>query len=192
MQCRRSVGLLHCINPKGMSDCLAYGSLYSFNQADIMHAYSRIIVLSTAFLVLTFSDYAKGEEGRLKTCIVNLQKELGVSADTAYAECSRRTFADCIKEMAGKKYVALAVGQKDIRYIVDAGNEYTRWMEGSGWRVKGCEPHGEGPRRDSTYENAWGTQKRTFFRQGACPSGSLELDQVNSLQEAEVLCKSKQ
>jgi hypothetical protein len=156
-----------------------------------MNTCFRIIVLSAVLASMICSEYAKGEEGQLKSCIVTLQKELSVSADIAYAECSRRTFADCIKETAGKKYVALAVGQKDVRYIVDAGNDYTRWMEGSGWRAKGCEPHGEGPRRDSTYENGWGIQKRTFFRQGACPSGSLELDQVNSLQETEVLCKSK-
>lgn len=156
-----------------------------------MNTFCRMTLLTTALLSMKCFEYAKAEEGRLKTCIESLQKELGVSADTAYTECSKRTFADCIKEMAGKKYVALSVSQKDTRYVVDAGNDYTRWMEGSGWRTKGCEPHGEGPRRDSYYMNAWGTQKRTLFRQGACPSASLELDQINSLQEAEVLCKSK-
>lgn len=156
-----------------------------------MNPFSTTTLLTTAMLMIACSEYAIAEEFRLKTCIVSLQKELGVSADTAYTECSKRAFADCIKEMAGKKYIALAVSQKDTRYVVDVGNDYTRWMEGSGWRSKGCEPHGEGPRRDSYYMNAWGTQKRTLFRQGACPSASLELDQINSLQEAEVLCKSK-
>jgi hypothetical protein len=156
-----------------------------------MNAYCRILLLTSTLLSMACSEYAKAEESQLRACILSLQKELGVSADTAYTECSKREFADCIKEMAGKKFVANAVSQKDTRYVVDAGNDYTRWMEGSGWRSKGCEPYGEGPRRDSYYVNAWGTQKRTLFRQGACPSAQLELDQINSLQEAEVLCKSK-
>jgi hypothetical protein len=33
-------------------------------------------------------------------------------------------------------------------------------------------------------------QKRTLFRQGACPSDSLELDQVYSIEEADILCKN--
>jgi hypothetical protein len=156
-----------------------------------MQRYSRITICGALFIGFLGADYTKAEEGRLKTCIESLQKELGISADTAYTECSKRSFADCIKEMTSKKFVAHTVGRKGNGYIVDAGNDFTRWMEGWGWRAKGCEPHGEGPRRDSYYYNIWGDQKRTLFRQGTCPSESLELDQINSLQEAEVLCKAK-
>ena len=142
-------------------------------------------------LCLAGLETAKAEEASLKVCMAAVQKDLGVSADIAYTECSKRTFAECIQKLASEKFIARAVGRKNERYIVDAGNDYTRWMEGSGWRAKGCEPHGEGPRRDSYFVNGWGTQKRTLFRQGACTAESMELDQVNSLQEAEVICKGK-
>ena len=147
-------------------------------------------LIGLACISMGLHQYAKAEETQLKSCMVSLQSELGVSPDIAYKECSKRSIADCIKQMTGAKFVALSVGRKRDLYIVDAGNDYTRWMEGWGWRAKDCEPHGEGPRRDSYYMNFWGTQKRTLFRQGACKSEKLELDQVNSIQEAETLCNS--
>lgn len=146
-------------------------------------------LIGVSCLSLALLQYAKAEEARLKVCMNSIQKELGVSPDTAYIECSKRTVADCIKSMAGQKFVAMSVGRKGSLYIVDAGNDYTRWMEGGGWRAKGCEPYGEGPRRDSYFVNGWGTQKRTLFRQGSCPSEALQLDQVNTIHEAEVLCQ---
>jgi len=130
-------------------------------------------------------------ENRLKVCMASFQKEMGVSPDIAYTECSKRSFSDCIKETSGKKFVAQYVGKKEDKFIVDAGNDFTRWMEGWGWRAKKCEPHGEGPRRDEKYTNFWGVQKRTLYRQGACQTETVELDQINSLQEAEVICKGK-
>ena len=150
---------------------------------------AAVALLGLSCLSLVLVQYAQAEETQLKVCMISIQKELGVSADIAYTECSKRTVADCIKSMTGEKFVARSVGRKRDLYIVDAGNDYTRWMEGWGWRAKECEPHGEGPRNDSYYVNAWGKQKRTLFRQGSCPSDSVQLDQVNSIQEAEVLCQ---
>lgn len=148
-----------------------------------------VAVASASLTSLVAAQYAEAQSALLKACMVETQKEYGVSADIAFTECSKKSIVDCIQEMTGKKFVARSVGRKRELYIVDAGNDFTRWMEGGGWRDKGCEPHGEGPRRDGYYQNAWGKQKRSFFRQGACPSDSLEMEQVNTIQEAELLCK---
>lgn len=155
-----------------------------------LHRKTLAAVAGVACVSLALAQHAKAEEARLKVCMNSMQKELGVSPDIAYTECNKKTIADCIKNMSGQKYVAMSVGRKGELYIVDAGNDYTRWMEGWGWRAKGCEPHGEGPRRDDYYENFWGKQKRTLFRQASCPSETMQLDQVNTLQEADLLCKN--
>ena len=139
---------------------------------------------------LLSSGLSEAKDLELKTCIVAVQEELGVNADIAYSECSKRTFAECIQNMTGTKFVARSVEKRGNRFIVDAGNDYERWMEGHGWRAKGCEPYGEGPARHGYYMNGWGTQKRSFFRQGNCKESSVMLDQVNTIQEAEILCKS--
>ena len=144
----------------------------------------------SVFGSLLLSDLSSAKELELKTCMASVQNELGVNADIAYSECSKRTFAECIKNMTGNKFIARSVAEKGDRFIVDLGNDYGRWMEGHGWRAKGCEPYGEGPARHGYYANGWGTQKRSFFRQGNCKSPSVKLDQINTIHEAEILCKS--
>lgn len=159
------------------------------HKAKSLHPKVAVASVAIACISISLAECANAEEFQLKTCMVSVQRDLGVSPDAAYAECSKRSVGACITSMVGQKFVAMSVGRKREFYIVDAGNDYTRWMEGLGWRAKGCEPHGEGPRRDSYYENIWGTQKRTLFRQGACASEPVRLDQLNSIQEAEALCK---
>ena len=45
----------------------------------------------------------------------------------------------------------------------------------------------KGPARHCYDTNGCGQQKRSFFRQGACKTDAIELDQVNSIQEADTL-----
>ena len=45
----------------------------------------------------------------------------------------------------------------------------------------------KGPARHCYDTNGCGRQKRSFFRQGACKTDAIELDQVNSIREANTL-----
>jgi len=75
---------------------------------------------------------SQAEESRLKVCMASFQKEVGVSPDIAYAECSKRSFADCIKETSGKKFVAQYVGRKTNLLSMLGMISQGGWKDGDG------------------------------------------------------------
>ena len=98
--------------------------------------------------------------------------------------------ADCVKRLLTVNYVATSVKTGSKGYLIDLGNEESRWMQGGEWRDKGCQPNQEGS-AFSTDSRDWIWEKglREFFRQGWCPSESIELDQPITTEEAKLQCE---
>lgn len=72
---------------------------------------------------------AKAEDAALFQCISKF-KALGVSPDAALAECKQQTLAECVKRLVGQNYVATAIRKGPEGYLIDLGNNDSRWMEG--------------------------------------------------------------
>ena len=140
---------------------------------------------STTFL----AGAAKAEGAALFQCISKF-KALGVSPDAALAECKQQTLAECVKRLVGQNYVATAIRKGPEGYLIDLGNNDSRWMEGGPWKAKGCVPNQDGPKRRQQAMTSWGFDSvNQWFRQGWCPTESLELNQPYGLEDAKVRCE---
>ena len=135
---------------------------------------------------------AKADQASLMVCI-NKFKGIGLSADLAYAECKQSTLGECIKDLVKKNFVAKALEKKNDGYLVDLGNDDSRWLEGGAWKNYGCLPYTEGPKRRQQSMTVWGFDSvNTWFRQGICTSESVELNQPYSAEEAKTVCELKE
>jgi hypothetical protein len=153
-----------------------------------MRALSALVVSlvsSSAFL----SGAAKAEDAALFQCI-NRFKAVGVSPDAALAECKQQTLAECVKRLVGQNFVATAIRKGPEGYLIDLGNNDSRWMEGGPWKAKGCVPYLGGPKRRQQAMTSWGFDSvNQWFRQGWCPNETLELNQSYGLEEAKLRCE---
>lgn len=143
-------------------------------------------------LITLIGTSAKADEKALIACIAKF-KEIGLSADLAYAECKQSSLGECIKNLLGKNYIAKSIEEKSNGYLVDLGNNDTRWLEGGSWKDLGCTPYTEGPKRRQQSMTVWGFDSvNTWFRQGICSKEAVELDQPYSPEEAKSACELRE
>ena len=155
------------------------------------------LVLSSMFTGFA----AEAEESRLVSCIKQYT-DLGVSADSALSECKQKTLADCVKELMKGKYLATSIkfvdpragvsGSNETGYLIDLGNQESRWLEGGQWAEKGCIAYTRGPynREDVPKKGLFGKRRSyQWFRQGWCSQSSIELEQPYTLEEAKLRCE---
>lgn len=142
--------------------------------------------------VSLLSGAAKADEAALFACIERFKK-VGLSADLAYSECKKKSLGECIKEMAGTNYVARSIERRAGGYLIDLGNDDSRWLEGGPWKDLGCKPYDEGPKRRQQSMTTWGFDSvNTWFRQGICSRDSVQLNQPYSIDEAKALCELRE
>jgi len=135
----------------------------------------------------SLDDCPSVNEAPLVQCIKQY-KLLGISPDESLKECQRSELNDCIKNMAGKNYIANSISKGEEGYLIDLGNETSRWMQGKEWEEKGCIANKKGiSRTEDTRLWKWDAL-REFFRQGWCESDSIELNQPYSDEEAKTRC----
>ena len=131
----------------------------------------------------------KAEEAVLLQCIEKF-KSLGVSPDAALTECKQQTMAACIKRLVGQNFVATSIKKGPEGYLIDLGNNDSRWLEGGAWRAKRCNPYLEGPKRRQQAITSWGFDSVTqWFRQGWCATETLEFNQPYGLEDAKLRCE---
>jgi hypothetical protein len=151
-----------------------------------MRALLTAITFAAASLICTS---AKADQEVLLQCISKF-KGIGLSADLAYSECKKNTLGECIKGLVGKNFVARSTEKKAEGYLIDLGNNDSRWLEGGAWKELGCTPYGEGPKRRQQNMTVWGFDSvNTWFRQGVCSSNAIELKQPYAAEEAKTLCE---
>jgi hypothetical protein len=144
---------------------------------------------------------ARADQQQVFNCI-NKYKELGVSADAALSQCQKDSLVGCVQRLLQAKYVAssikLAPGDdtsgwsSERGYLIDIGNTESRWLEGKQWKEKGCAAHTKGPYKRQSDKNTtfWNTERSfEWFRQGWCPTSTIELEQPYSLEEAKLRCE---
>ena len=144
------------------------------------------------------SDAAIADEAALLSCIKKYS-EIGISPDVALGECQKKSLGDCVKKLLGQKFTAVSIKTRTTtedhgtgRYLVDLGNEESRWMEGKQWREKGCYAFTKGPykRQSDNHSSFWKTERSyEWFRQGWCNGESIQLEQPYTLEEAKLRCE---
>ncbi|MDM3850378.1 MAG: hypothetical protein PT119_10430 [Aphanizomenon gracile PMC627.10] len=159
-----------------------------------MNQLSKLIIAATtigSFLSLPLGEtLVQAQDAAVLQC-VQQYTNLGVSPDTALAQCQKSNLAECVQRLISKKYVAKSVSQTNGRYLVDLGDSDTRWLEGKSWRDKGCSAHTEGQykRQSDNRREFGGRRSYEWFRQGWCSQPQIELEQNYSVDEAKTLCE---
>ena len=144
----------------------------------------------------TFVQAVAAEEASLALCIQKY-KGLGISPDAALVQCKDETLGSCVKDLVTRNFQATVIKDKGGKYLMDLGNDRTRWLEGGQWRQLGCDAFSKGPyyRQSDHNKNELsfipGFKGRSFewFRQGWCRGNIIELEQPYSLDEATLACK---
>ncbi|MBD2203796.1 hypothetical protein H6G33_21590 [Calothrix sp. FACHB-1219] len=134
---------------------------------------------------------AKAQDAAVLACVKEYTK-LGISPDAALAECKKNALADCVKRLTSAKVVAKAVSESKDGYLIDLGDNESRWLEGPAWRDKGCKANTQGQykRQSDNHRTFWGDQRSyEWFRQGFCTQSEIKLEQNYSLEEAKTLCE---
>lgn len=150
-----------------------------------------------SFSVTFASDVAKADQSAMIDCIKNFT-QIGVSADAAMSECNKKSLAGCVQKLLGKKFEAVAIKQGSSGeaeysgYLIDLGNDKSRWMEGKQWKDQGCMAYAKGPYHRQSDRNVtfWSSQRSyEWFRQGWCGRSSITLEQPYSVEEAKLRCE---
>lgn len=159
-----------------------------------MHQLHKLLMMSTAIASLVGLPLAEkvvqAQEAAIIQCIQKYTS-IGISPDAALAQCQKTNLANCVKNLMNKKYVAKSVSESDGRYLVDLGDNETRWLEGQGWKEKGCVAHTKGSykRQSDKYNFFSGRRSYEWFRQGWCAEPQIELEQNYSIDEAKTFCE---
>ncbi|MBD2342634.1 hypothetical protein [Anabaena subtropica] len=133
----------------------------------------------------------KAQEIAVLEC-VKKYTQVGISPDAALAECNKSTLGDCVKRLTTRKVVVKAISESENRYLIDLGDNESRWLEGPAWRAKECQANTQGQyKRQSDQNNTfWGTQRSyEWFRQGFCNQPTIEIEQNYSIEEAKTICE---
>lgn len=160
------------------------------NRSFIAYVRKGLSVLAlTSAAVTSLSSAAHADQAAMITCIENY-KRLGVSADAALAQCKESSLAECVKRLVGQDFQATAVKNGPEGFLIDLGNDDSRWMEGGPWRALGCTPYEDGPKRRQQALTTWGFDSvNTWFRQGWCSKVTITLDQPYTLEDAKLRCE---
>ena len=158
----------------------------------------RKLAIYTAALISlagVTSACQKVEQSALSACISEF-KALGISPDAALKECKQKSLAECIQGLLGGNFVAQAVDKDPKKgYLIDLGNNQSRWMEGEGWRKFNCVGEEDGPQRvEATGAQGglifdWRNTSKEFYRNGWCQTESIEIDQPITREEAKLQCE---
>lgn len=152
----------------------------------------KLLVVFGFGICSLLSGSAKADQEALMVCI-NKFKSVGLSADLAYTECKQNTLGECIKKLIKRNFIAKSIETKSKGYLIDLGNDDSRWLEGGAWKTLGCTPYTEGPKRRQQSMTVWGFDSvNTWFRQGICSKDSVELNQPYSAEEAKTVCELKE
>ena len=134
---------------------------------------------------------AKAQETAKMECVKGYIK-IGVSPDAALAECNKNNLGDCVKKLTASKVVITGVSESQGRYLVDIGDQESRWLEGKKWQEKGClaNTQGQYKRQSDNIKTFWGTQRSyEWFRQVFCSTPTIQLEQNYTIGEAKTLCE---
>ena len=156
----------------------------------------KFIVSSSLVVAGSLFQAVAAEEASLLVCIQKY-KGLGISPDAALLTCKEETLSSCVKGLVVRNFQATLIKEKGGKYLMDLGNDKTRWLEGGQWRNLGCDAFSKGPyhRQSDHNKNELsfipGFTGRSFewFRQGWCRGKTIELEQPYSLEEATLACK---
>ena len=156
----------------------------------------KLIISSSLVLAGSIFHAVAAEEASLLACIQRY-KGLGISPDAALLQCKDETLSSCVKDLVNKNFRATVIKDNGGKYLMDLGNDRTRWLEGGQWRQLGCDAFSKGPyyRQSDHNKNELnfipGFRGRSFewFRQGWCRGKIIELEQPYSLEEATLACK---
>ena len=163
-----------------------------------MFIFNRKIIANTATAsliamigVLLTNAAAKAQETTKIECVKEYIK-IGVSPDAALGECNKNNLGDCVKKLTASKVVITGVSESQGRYLVDIGDQESRWLEGKKWQEKGClaNTQGQYKRQSDNIKTFWGTQRSyEWFRQGFCSTPTIQLEQNYTIGEAKTLCE---
>lgn len=158
----------------------------------------RIVPISGLFAVIAVccvNITVKAQEAALIQCIQEYTV-LGISPDAALAQCNKATIRECVERLTRTRIVVRAIEpiQRDSagHYLIDLGDDDSRWLEGPAWRGKSCQAHTEGPyrRQSDQISTFWNTQRSyEWFRQGWCEQPKVVIDHNYSTEEAATLCE---
>ena len=158
----------------------------------------RIKVLVAASFIASIAIFipaAEADEAALFAC-VRKYTDLGITPDTALAECKQKSLASCINNLMGKEksYVSTTRLPKTKKvpagYLIDLGDDKESWMDGPEWRDRGCAPVVNGPSKTDRIGDSYnGIIKLEWFRQGSCPTSEFFLGHTYSMDDAEYACK---
>jgi hypothetical protein len=154
--------------------------------------YLRAALFVLPFTAATFvvPEYARAQGAAVLACVKSMQAEFKISGDTAFAECNKKTLVDCIKAISDRNFVGESIRKEGGGYLIDLGNNESRWLEGGAWKSLGCEPHIPGPQRITQTMSAWNYNKHQWFRQAVCPQTFVELDQPIGAADAKLMCET--
>jgi len=150
------------------------------------------LVLGSSFPVLTVvaPSLVSAQSAAVIACTKMMITTLGVSPDTAFNECNKKTLVECIKMVSESNFLATSIRKEGGGNLVDLGSNSTRWLEGGAWKAQGCDPYIPGPQRITQTVSSWNTNKHQWFRQAVCPQDFVELDQPYGVSEAKLLCET--
>ncbi|EAU70525.1 possible Flavivirus glycoprotein, immunoglobul [Synechococcus sp. BL107] len=158
-------------------------SLVSFMKKTFLLAASVFSLTATLFPI------ARADEATLFVCIKKYTA-LGITPDTALSECKQKSLAGCINTLLGKDKEIISTVKKNDGYLIDLGENQDNWLEGGGWRDKGCKPYVNGASKTTRIGDPWnGEVKLEWFAQGICPSNTYNTGIKYSLASAELACK---
>ena len=154
---------------------------------------TKQLSLIITFLSLSFmGNIGHAQDAALAKCM-KTYLDLKVSPDMALSECRKMSMIDCVKSLAGTPYVAFSIKEEDGKFLVDVGNETSRWMEGKTWDQISCSAFQKGPyrRQSDKYAGMFGSGERSYewFRQAWCTKSQVQLEQPYSLEEAKLRCE---
>lgn len=146
--------------------------------------------ISLPILSIVMPNAVGAQSAAVIACTKEMTTTLGVTPDTAFNECNKKTLVECIKMVSDSNYLATAIRKEGGGNLVDLGSNSTRWLEGGAWKAHGCEPYIPGPQRITQTISSWNTNKHQWFRQAVCRQEFVELDQPYGVEEAKLLCET--
>ncbi len=153
------------------------------------------------------NDSARADQTNLLVCIKQYTA-LGISPDAALGECKKTSMGECVQKFLGLKYEPVAIKYVDPKtpgvkeaeagYLIDLGDNKSRWLEGKQWQSKECLAYIQGPYKKESddgllklsAELSGNLLHREWFRQGFCKSDKIQLDHPYSIEEAKLRCEA--
>ena len=155
------------------------------------------LLVAASFIasIAIFIPAAEADEAALFAC-VRKYTDLGITPDTALAECKQKSLATCINSLLGTEQVLVSTtriqptGKSKGGYLIDLGDNQDTWLEGGGWRDRGCVPYVGGASKTSRIGDPFnGETKLEWFAQGICPTSDYKTGMRYSFDTAEKACK---